>query len=223
VFWDRFEFLFIANVDEASSKVNWISPGTRDITDPGSTAPTFTRFEGWTGDGSSDYLSTSYNPTDDGTNYTQNSASIGVYLQSNILNNGCELFGTQAATYDVYITERETDNYVRSAVNMDGIDEVQTTPSVTDNSGLWIVSRTSSTAVEMYCNYDEYNDEEADESEGLPTTDFMILYDGAGTDFSANQITLCFAMDGLSDTEAEQLTRLFEDYLDKLGVGVDDR
>lgn len=46
-------------------------------------SPTFTTNEGFNGNGTSSYINSNYNPFSNGINFTQNSASIGVYLLSN--------------------------------------------------------------------------------------------------------------------------------------------
>jgi hypothetical protein len=46
-------------------------------------SPSFTTNEGFNSNGTSSYINSNYNPFIDGINYTQNSASLGVYLLSN--------------------------------------------------------------------------------------------------------------------------------------------
>jgi hypothetical protein len=46
-------------------------------------SPTFTTNQGFNGNGTSSYINSNYNPFSNGVNFTQNNASLGVYLLSN--------------------------------------------------------------------------------------------------------------------------------------------
>lgn len=75
--WARADLLYVlAAHDEQAARINWISPGTGDLTAVNS--PSFTVDEGFTGDGTSSYLS---GPSL-GPKYTLNSASVWTWVDA---------------------------------------------------------------------------------------------------------------------------------------------
>lgn len=68
-YWDNHMelfYLFAVN-NTADAKLNWVSPGTYDLTDPGSTAPAIVKYQGYDAAGD-DYLSAGWNPSTDAAN-----------------------------------------------------------------------------------------------------------------------------------------------------------
>jgi hypothetical protein len=60
-------------------------------------SPTFTTNQGFNGNGTSSYINSNYNPFTNGINYTQNSASMGVYLLGNPNGDFCYIGGLATA------------------------------------------------------------------------------------------------------------------------------
>lgn len=50
-------------------------------------SPSWTQYEGWTGDGATSYISTNYNPTLDASQFVLNDSSIFAYMRTNDTNN----------------------------------------------------------------------------------------------------------------------------------------
>ena len=218
VFWDRFEFLYIAaNNNEDNSKVNWVSPGTYDITDPSSTEPSYKRFEGWTGNGTDDYLSSNWQPGDTSVAGRYN-ISMGAYVLNNAQDNG-SLMGINS-TYDFYLKTRTETDYTTCRIFNAG-DQIAT--SQTNGSGLVIAVRREAASSELYRNGSSI-DTESDAYTGITDVDVLLLTtnNGAGgrTGYCSNQVAIWFIMDALSDDEAAQLNRFFETYMDAIGKGV---
>lgn len=67
--------------DEQAARINLVNPA--QIMSAVDT-PTFTAYEGWTGNGSSSYLNTGWNPVDDAVNFAQDDASMGVWCLTNV-------------------------------------------------------------------------------------------------------------------------------------------
>lgn len=68
---------FLAATNSASALLNWKSPST--FIPAAVSSPTFTTDRGFTGNGSSSYINTNYNPFTQGINFTLNSHSFGCY------------------------------------------------------------------------------------------------------------------------------------------------
>ena len=76
--FDAFYMLAAANTHDAN--LNWVE-ADHNLT--AGNAPTFTAFEGYTGNGANAYLATDYIPSTDTVNYTLTNCSFGVYSRTN--------------------------------------------------------------------------------------------------------------------------------------------
>lgn len=83
--WPLLDALYVmAAADAQTAKLNWIT-GTYDLT--AVAAPTFAADRGYTGDGSSSYLDTGFNPTTaPSPKFTQNSGSLILWSRTNLPN-----------------------------------------------------------------------------------------------------------------------------------------
>lgn len=76
--WDQLDCLYIlAAHDAQAARLNWIA---RQYDMTAFNAPAFTVDRGYTGDGTSSYLGSSYNPTLGGTKLAQDSASVAAWI-----------------------------------------------------------------------------------------------------------------------------------------------
>jgi len=76
--WQKMDvFHVMATGTAGQARTNFIDPNNFELTEVN--GPTFTANQGYVSDGVSSYLNTSYTPSSDGTNYTLNDASLGVY------------------------------------------------------------------------------------------------------------------------------------------------
>ena len=96
--WDKLDvfYCFATDGDSDYATLNWKAPSSHQVTKINS--PTFTADSGFTGDGSSSYLDTNYNPATSGTNYTLNDASISIWNNTFVLNNF--ITGVEANTFN---------------------------------------------------------------------------------------------------------------------------
>jgi len=86
---------FPAAESTTQGQFDWITAAST-ITEP--VVGTWTVDRGWKGNGTTSYLNTVYNPFSGATNYSQNSASIGIYVNANTATNGNYDYGcTNAA------------------------------------------------------------------------------------------------------------------------------
>ena len=96
--WNKLDvfYVFATDGDSDFATLNWKAPSSHQVTKINS--PTFTANSGFTGDGSSSYLDTNYNPATSGTNYTLNDASISIWNNTFVLNNF--ITGVDASAYN---------------------------------------------------------------------------------------------------------------------------
>ena len=78
--WDKLDvfYCFATDGDSDFATLNWKAPSSHQVTKVSS--PTFTANEGFTGNASSAYLDTNYNPSNDAINYALNAASFGFFI-----------------------------------------------------------------------------------------------------------------------------------------------
>jgi hypothetical protein len=222
-YWDRMDVLYVfANDDGTDALINWINPGTFNADNVHSTA--FTAWQGFTGDGSNDYISTNYIPSSDGTNYIQNSGSVGIYIRSNIAE-GYNVFGaheTAPTAIDTYLNPYdETPGWHLSRLN-DASNTSGAQINANTSMGLWILSRNASNSVKIYWKNSQ-EDSETDASTGVNTIEFWILgANPAYNSYSSHEVSIFFIMNGIADaTEAGKINTIIERYMDSLYKGVE--
>lgn len=140
-----FDFIYwLSAQDSTDSKLNWCGD-TNNITTFNKS--TFTALKGWL-TGSASYLNTHYNPVQDGKSYTQNSASIGFYSQTNA-----------AAATEVDIGNFNGTSGTNICTNYSGIGLLCRTNQSTsfqtigqNGSGFYFNNRTGATASEYFKN-----------------------------------------------------------------------
>ena len=215
-FWDRMDYLLIvASENEDGALINWIKPGTYDADNVSSTA--WTKFEGYTGDGANDYISTNFNLSSNTSNYTLDDASVGIYIRTNLQETTPTVFKASDGTNSVGLSPRTTtDQYsakINASLNMGGI-------AVLDSRALWVLTRTASNACSMYRTTTKL-ETETDVSTSIPDTEIYVLYNiTAPGYYSAHQFSIFFIMDGVSDDDVTNLNTIFERRMDRLGKGV---
>ncbi len=109
---DRF-WLF-AQCNQANSLVSIKNPTTTAITEVN--APTWAQFQGYTGDGLTQYLDTNFNSSTSGTVFTSQAASIGIYTRTNAQSAGFDMGNADATTVS-NIQSRFTDDMAYFRMN----------------------------------------------------------------------------------------------------------
>ena len=114
--WQTKDIFYITSAQSAAdSLINWINPGTHDLTIVNLIAGQFTAYHGWTGNGVNGYLNTNYNPFTDGVNYVLNDASFGVYIRTNVDEPRTDIGAKDAVNYSSYLSSRNTGvHYIRA-------------------------------------------------------------------------------------------------------------
>ena len=208
-------YLFAQTVNTASEAlVNWVNPGTYDAVL--NNAPTFVALEGFTTAlTGTKYIKTNWNPTDDGINYTQNSASAGIYIRTNVAENGID-FGL-FENHGLYIrTRAAADGYtarVNSVASNNG--------TSTDSRGFWIITRENSASENVYRN--KVVDNLVTASTGLGAYDFMVGGENSGGtpgNYCNKQYSVFFTGGALTSAEVTIMTDAVEVYMDSNSKGV---
>jgi len=214
-FLARMDLLYVfAAHDSADSYRNWVDPGTFDAF-VGATGYTFTQWEGFTGNGVDARIRSGWIPSSDAVNYTQNSASMGVYVRSSVDETLRQIVATYGSGNDYRLkfsigTASSTQWSINSA-------SAVYESSTTDAPGMFVVSRTAADACALYKNGASV-EAVADASAGLPDAEFYMLDITTGT---AQQISIVYLMNGTADaTEADKINDIFEVYMDGLGKGI---
>jgi len=115
-------------------------------------SPTFTTDRGIAGDASTSYINTGFNPSTHGSQYQQNSASMGVYLNAGT-DTAATVFavGCASGTNNTIIAPRISSNRPLLRVN-DDTSAIGANGSSTTRLGFSVANRSTSTATQFYKN-----------------------------------------------------------------------
>ncbi len=207
-YWNRMDALYIFAQESngaGEALLNWRNPGTYNGTAINS--PAFTSLQGFTGDGSTSYINTNFNPAVDGVNFAQNSASFGVYVRK--LNNR-SIAGYIGAASSTEILSVNNSIYWRlNSGNEGGIRQV----------GALIGNRTSPTNVNGYINGSVTYSTTSINSSAVPSRNVWILTSNGNNYPSDDEISLAFIGGGFSPSETSELDAIFRMYMDEIGKG----
>ena len=174
--WQTRDCLYIeSNNTQANSNINWINPGTYNLTPGG--APTWTQWRGYAGSGGNDFLDTGFNPTTAGGNFALNSASFGVYINTAIAAGNKMDIGA----FNVGWSSINTDDGANAVwrINM----AAQDSAPVVDSTGLYFITRTAANVIAAYKN-SALLKAGADASVAIPDKNFYLLCYNGPTWFS---------------------------------------
>lgn len=190
-------------------------------------SPTWTQWEGFTGDGTTSYLNTNYNDSLHATARTLTSSTYGIYIRSfgNVTNQGhigsyrTDYYGTSTWLLGLDIT-MYYDN-VGTGANI-----TYTNAETKTLVGLWVTSRTNSTTATLYANSTQ-KAQSTTHSSAIRFVNLknyiMARYFGNNDvpiNYSNSQYSFAFIGRGLSATEVRKLTNCVEWLMDSKGKGV---
>jgi hypothetical protein len=219
-YWARMDLLYItANNTASNANINWINPGTFDLTDPASTNPTFIAYEGYQGDATSDYLTTGYIPLNNENHTSLNSATIGVWCLDWRGGGNDEVpFGSAGWGGVLSRTEIQmySPTYPRAFVNSSGTATIPASGDG-DEAGLHIMTRRGATDNEYYVNNVSVATSTAATTASSCPGALILLGKSTPTNiidnFYGGRVSLAFYMDGISDSEATDLYNIFNTYI----------
>jgi hypothetical protein len=212
--WTKIDRFWFPAVHEqgASARLDWKSPATvgRRLTEVNT--PSWTAYQGYTGDGSTSYLNTNFTPSTDGVNYTQNSACAGVWVRTVGPTSASRAYAglNDGFTQQTAIIRR-ADGSSWQAVGPNDTTSINATTLSQSATGLLVANRSGASARQVYRNgSSEASDTQA--SVGLPAFDlYLLARNSSGTAglFSDGQISAAFVAASLNATEQANLhTRL---------------
>jgi hypothetical protein len=209
--WDDFVFLYVhAAADSQAAKINWKNPGSLTATEVNS--PSFTTDRGFTGNGTSSYLSSGYNLSSGGGVYTQNSAHMGSYAITNVDGTRVDI-SINGASPGAWVVPRTSNNITIRA------NDATTTSrggTVTTSVGHTMWSRTGASLVRVYRDGSQVGADVTVASTGI-ANDVVRVGAGAST-FSNRQIAIAHIGAGLSDAKAAAIASAFATYLTAVGA-----
>src|SRR5216684_5171367 len=187
----------------------------------GATPPTFSADHGYTGNGTTQFLDTGFNPSTATGRWTLNSASLGVYTLTNRASNSSVQSGAADATGFSYVAV--LNSATTAATEMNGF----TFGNTTNNSlsqGFTATSRTISTGIDTYKNASSTTlGTLTDASTNLPNrTVFICGYNNAGTLTSptTDQIAAEFFGAGITGAQFLLISNRVNAYMTALSINV---
>jgi hypothetical protein len=148
--WSQLDRLWIFAADnQQNAGVSIVNPASTQITETGS--PTWTKDVGYTGNGSSIYLNTNYNPTSNGVNFVLNNACMGIYTSGADTLNNFNIGAWSNSSYDglSYLNINGTNGQYGLNLNSGGNGDAH---SVGASTGLQVVTNAASSTNAQYLN-----------------------------------------------------------------------
>lgn len=195
--------------------INLIQPGTYNGSVVGTPA-SFTAYVGYTGDTSTFYINSHFNPsTATSPNYTQNSASYGVYIISNrTTNQNWWSVGDDAGTQKVLFAPYSSNN---------GVAEVNSTVGVGFNvnnattKGAYNIVRSDSTHEQSYINSGETaSGNDTNTSLTVPNGNLVFFTFNTGFGFSGDQMAAGWIGKSLTGVDSCKINNRVNTYMASL-------
>lgn len=221
--WAKLDVLYtFATQDSTTALLNLVSSSFNASI--GAATVNFVADRGYTSDGFTGYITTGFTPSTAGGNYTQNSASYGVYDRTNSTDAGAFQIGTNSviSTINAALSTSIVANISQARANTGNGDFVNLAGA--DVSGMYIMSRTASNAYKLY-RYGNSTATTTDTaaSTGNPSQPFFILasnVNGTPSLNSVHQIASAFIGRALNDTEAGNLQTHINAFMTTVGANV---
>lgn len=163
----------------------------------------FLAAQGYQGDGASAYLLTDYDPSTDAINFSQNSASLGIYSRTDNTTDATD-FGVRGPNYRTFIQTYDIPTRSTVTINQGGSDFLDDTPT----SGFFLLTRTASNVARYYRNGVQVGGVINTVSTGIADSNFEIgVYNNNGSrqEFSDRRYALSFTGAGLDASEVTTL------------------
>ena len=195
--------------------INWKNPGTNNATTVN--APTFTAYQGFTGNGTSSYVNTNFNPTNDGVNFTQNDAFAWIYSRT-AADEAEAIMGAVNGSTGLYLIPEfgnQSYSYFNDLTN-------NTWFHNEDGSGFFSMSRSG--AADYVINRNSgAGGTITSTSTGLVNLDIYVLCtndNGSPSEYTDKQVAGCGFGASRNTSEESNTNASFEKYMDKNGQGV---
>lgn len=210
--WTKLDALYImAAHDAQAARVNAKAPSS---VASAVNSPSFTTDLGYISDGTSSYLDTNINPATAGGNYSQNSATIGVWSLTNV---------TDTLDFDIGNSSTNCRLNCRSALattfrgqlnNSGGVNFGDST-SVPNSQGMFTITRTSSSNITGYRNAIDLGSSTVTSASVTSANMFLL---NVGTDYSNRRLAAAFFGGALTGTDVSNLHSRLSTYLTAVGA-----
>ncbi len=111
-------------------------------------SPTFTPYEGWAGDGISSYIDTNYNPATEGSKYTLNNCSLGIYSRTDSAGTYCDIGSRTDTTNYTGLFSRLATGIVAHRIH--NVATISVNGTVADSLGMNIVTRNAAAQTGLF-------------------------------------------------------------------------
>jgi len=218
--WAEMDILYVFaqySNDDGEAQINWKNPGTKDVSLVN--APTFTSLEGFTGVAASETsINTGWDPTNDGSKFVLQDASISIYVRNN-LSEDTYTYGFESSSASrCLFRPRNTSNAINSYINANAL---LIGSSIADCRGMHITNRNGDGS-QLYFNKTE-KDTDGTAGSQVGNEDICILaWNDEGTirSWCNYQVSMFAAGGALSSAQRTSMTDDFETYMDSNSKGV---
>jgi hypothetical protein len=176
---------------------------------------TWTADQGYTGNGSSGYLDTNYNPSTQGVQFTLNSNAIGAYNRLNLNEATATMGHANSGTSVTIITPRNGGNFLGKSVCNTNLSAANS-----DSRGIHSVRRTTSTSQQIF-KRGTSQASGSTTSVSIPNNNIYVLCynnNGSAALFSNNQVSFWFV--GAGTVPQSTLETRVNNYMTRLGTNV---
>jgi hypothetical protein len=211
--WTKLDRLWIlAAEDEPSALTDMVALDLATTVN----SPSFTADDGYLGNGSSNYISSTYNPTTDATNYALNAATFGAWM-----------FTPDYAFPAVALGAVDGSNFIIQILGAGGssfqltVNASGGTVNISGAAGLFHGVRTSSTEINFYRNGSGKQTNSSSSSGTIPNLTQFILCrnnNGPAGEFSVNRLSAAFYGGSMDDTDVSNFYDRMRNYMTAVGV-----
>lgn len=200
----------LAAHDSQASRLNWCAPGTDTLTDSGGIG--FTADRGWTGDGSNDYLASTFNFST-GVNYTQDSACAGSWALTDVAAVQYDLGAVTNGGGTARICPRQGSNQLAWCLNSNS--NPSALSGYTDSRAHVTITRTGANSLIAYRNA-VAGSTISNASVARDNTTLALLRNGAT--YSTRQLALAYVGGALNATEVGVIDGAFRSFFTDIGA-----
>ncbi len=202
-------FYLLAGNTENNSLLNWITPAS--FKGVAYNSPTFTAFEGFTGNGTSTYINTVFTPSTDAVQFTRYDAMVGVYARTVTQNNGA-IAGVKATGTGSFLTyySGKVSGFLNST---GGAGSTQTLVA-----GIYSVIRYADDDIQLFQNTTQI-DADTDATGGVAASEMYILGNNDGG-FTDAQLSFYWVGGSLTTAKLTILVDAIEVYMDSNSKGI---
>lgn len=202
--WSKLDTFAVFATDGSSdfALIDWINLSQYTAVN----SPTFTSNQGFTGNGTSSYINTNYNPNTNNVNLTINSASIGFWQRSSSVAQNSVEIGTDDGTSRFQCLSRWSDSNTYMPMFTANFPFV----SASTSNKLFQNNRINSTTINQYVNGVKNGSNQSDTSNTIPNRNITVLARNASTIFgySNRQLSMAFVSSNLENEASDFYTAI---------------